>query len=325
MAWLTNKETGGIFNTDWIDDKKEKQIADNQRQADRLNGKTADYSKIEKNVDKTMELYKRTGINMTGNITAGMSKSVCSQVCATLEDLQNKYHINAVTDVNSGSNERLEVSVPNAYDKAFNELDVDDAFAQARLCKIDLNSKYYSLEQNELDEIYAQSATGYRPYHPTGSTAKDIIAHEAAHHMLNTQVWNMCKNVDSADRADRYNKIHNFLMESTEYTAMGEKTLPEIKTLFNKFEKVREQYLEYVRSDDEAQGYIGAPIRDDTRLRYMANSEMFGRYGISKYAGTNYHELVAESFTDFYANGQQAKPLSRMVCFEILDIKEAKV
>lgn len=34
--WLTNKETGGHFNTDWVD--KDKQIADNKKEADERNG-----------------------------------------------------------------------------------------------------------------------------------------------------------------------------------------------------------------------------------------------------------------------------------------------
>ena len=36
--WLTNKETGAHFNTDWFDEK-ERQIAENKKQADKLNGK----------------------------------------------------------------------------------------------------------------------------------------------------------------------------------------------------------------------------------------------------------------------------------------------
>ena len=38
--WLTNKETGGVFNTDWAD--KERQIAENKRQADERNSKKDD-------------------------------------------------------------------------------------------------------------------------------------------------------------------------------------------------------------------------------------------------------------------------------------------
>ena len=40
--WLTNKETGAHFNTDWLDEdnkKKERQIANNKKQADRMNEK----------------------------------------------------------------------------------------------------------------------------------------------------------------------------------------------------------------------------------------------------------------------------------------------
>ena len=40
MPWLTNKKTGKPFNTDWIDEdtkQKDRQIAENEKQADVLN------------------------------------------------------------------------------------------------------------------------------------------------------------------------------------------------------------------------------------------------------------------------------------------------
>lgn len=39
MAWLTNKDTGGHFNTDWLEEEKtkNKQIAENKKQADAKN------------------------------------------------------------------------------------------------------------------------------------------------------------------------------------------------------------------------------------------------------------------------------------------------
>lgn len=51
--WLTNKETGGKFNTDWINEeesKKQKQIANNKKQADKLNNKMP--SKFEEHAEE---------------------------------------------------------------------------------------------------------------------------------------------------------------------------------------------------------------------------------------------------------------------------------
>ena len=51
--WLTNKETGGKFNTDWINEeesKKQKQIASNKKQADKLNNKMP--SKFEEHAEE---------------------------------------------------------------------------------------------------------------------------------------------------------------------------------------------------------------------------------------------------------------------------------
>lgn len=50
MAWLTNKETGGVFNTDWMkeEETKEKQIAKNKEEADKRNSKKGDTPKYTK-------------------------------------------------------------------------------------------------------------------------------------------------------------------------------------------------------------------------------------------------------------------------------------
>lgn len=317
MAWLTNKKTGAHFNTDWLADdieKRDNQIAQNKAQADKLNNVDSGYGRFGNDYLKmTDELYRRTGINVRGNLR-NVNANTLAQCCDTLEDLQNKYHINDVTDPNVSDNNRLEIEIPTESFSLVNA----DAFAEARLCAITLNPKYYKLEPEELDSIYTAGTQGYTPYHPVGTRGSDIIAHEAAHHMLDKKVWELC-----GHDVDKYVKVSEFLTTPTEYTDMGETTLPEIKTLFNSFDKVRLQYVNYLRKDENAVRYIGSYLHERKRLRAMANPKGdFGfRYSISEYASKNYHELVAESFADYYRNGKQARVLSKMIVSEIFGIK----
>lgn len=265
-----------------------------------------------------MELYKRTGINMSGQLK-NVQEDTLVEICTTLEDLQKKYHINPVEDPDTLEGDRLEVHVALDYEHQFESEKLEDAFACADMCKISLNPKYYcEFTPEELDEMYAEGLTGssFDNYHPKGTSSKDIIAHEAAHSMLDRKVWEMVEH-DS----DRYFRIQRFLTENVEYTGVSEDTHEDIKMMFKKVEKIRKKYIKQLKQDEEAVKFLGNSLNDRAFLRYMADPYMFGKYGISGYAKTNYHELVAEAFADFYANGKEARPLSKIVVEEMLGIK----
>lgn len=341
MAWITTK-SGKHINTDWFDDErtKERQIAANKAEADRLNGKVNTveshnpdydtlkdyYSKFRGDSSKCcMELYKRTGIDMSGDLNI-VDDDTLVETCATLEDLQNKFRINQTgkEKVEASLNGKevegvsLEVKVPTYYDHEF-EGEHENEFAHAKLGKISLNSKYYSLHPKELDEMFQEGTQGSENFHPKGTSARGIIAHECAHHMLNQWVWDKyCKDKD--DFYEKYHEIYNFLMDKTEYSAMGEKTAPEIKEIFGKFDKVRKQYIKKLKKDPEAVKYLGSYLGDKP-LRYMANPFNYGHYGISGYSAKNYHELLAESFQDYYENGKNSRLLSQMLVKEFFGFK----
>ena len=319
MAWVTTK-SGKRVNTDWFDDdanQKERQIKANKQEAEKKNSKAVDYHSFENQQDMAMELYKRTGINFNGHLK-DVNKDTFARTCETLEDLENKYHINGVgPDDMQGY--RLDVVVPADYEHTFEGEELENAFACARLNTVYLNSEHFSMNPEELDSAYATGTEGYRPFHPKGTTSRDIIVHEVAHHMMDRKVWEMC-----GHDTDKYFKIQKFLTDENEYDEVSESTMPEIKELFNRFNKVRKKYIGYLKKDPEAVDYLGSYLKPNTHLTFMANAETFGRYGICKYASTNYHELIAESFADFYANGKEAKQLSRMIVVEFLGIKEAK-
>lgn len=335
VAWITkNGKHIPIFADSASEDeiRKAQQIKANKAQADEKNGKpvkiSEDYETIRKHYEQFrgdpqkcgMELYERTGINLTGRLN-DVDDDTLVVVCATLEDLQRKFHINEAKPIGTDVN-RLEVSVPGYYEHSFDG-ELEDAFAHARMNKISLNSRYYSLNPKEFDEVYAEGTDGYEPFHPKGTTSKDIIAHEAAHHLLDLYVWNKyCKDDEDFDRAYRnYHKIQDFLNDPTEYTGMGEKTAPEIKEIFNKFDKVRLQYVKQMKRDPDAVKYLGHALSENRFLREMSNPIRFGHYAISKYSAKNYHELVAEAFADYYANGKNAKLLSRMLVKEFFGFK----
>lgn len=300
MAWLTNKETGGHFNTDWIDEK-EKQISNNQRQADKLNGKTTDYSKFKDVDEMTEELYKRTGIRMGGDLEK-LSKSTAAQVCTTLEDLQNKYNVNPVIGENPEHKLGLKVVVPYEFEKSFDT----DAYAQADCGKVELNSKYYSLEQEEINEIYEAEHKGF---HPEGTTGKDIIAHEVAHCMLNNYVWEHCKH-----DIDKFFECQTWLITGKYHNPDNpNKTVYDLNDKFNRI-------LEKMKNNPEfKEEWGGGP---SLGLLGIVNPQYsIPKFSISEYAGKNRHELVAEAFADFYGNGSKAKTFSKIVIKEIFALE----
>ena len=284
-----------------------------------------DYSSLNDPADMCMELYKRTGINMRGRLR-GMHPETCAQVCTTLEDLQNKYHINEADDPNSSEGDRLDVVVPDTYSPEYeyfkqSEGENDEIpFAVADLCRISLNPDYYKMSPEDLDAVYAEGVgpeyANSDNFHPKGTTAKDIVAHEVAHHMLDKKIWDMVER-----DYGRYQTIQRFLTENVEYTGVSEDTLPDIQMMFKKFDRIRKKYIKQISQDEEAVSYLGGKPRENTMLREMANPISFGRYGICKYSARNYHELIAEAFADFYANGKKARPLSRLLVKEIFGIK----
>ena len=87
---------------------------------DKATKEIADYASIIGNSDKAMELFKRTGINLSGRLSA-VNPEVMTELCTTLEDLQNRFHINEVEDPNVSDSNRLEVRVPPEYENAFIE------------------------------------------------------------------------------------------------------------------------------------------------------------------------------------------------------------
>lgn len=68
MAWLTNKDTGGVFNTDWLEEEKtkNKQIAANKAEADTRNVKQSGGIK-HITADEFNREAKRQGLNLTSD------------------------------------------------------------------------------------------------------------------------------------------------------------------------------------------------------------------------------------------------------------------
>lgn len=70
MPWLTNKETGGHFNTDWLEEEertKYRQIASNKQEADALNNKSIQYEENATQLNGKPGVYN---LFRSGNLSA---------------------------------------------------------------------------------------------------------------------------------------------------------------------------------------------------------------------------------------------------------------
>lgn len=100
--WLTNKDTGGVFNTDWLD--KERQIAENKKEADKLNGKLTEselkaikvyvgmgneINDLDKDKAQVLDSTIENKGTVTGNISVYRAMSTKELGYSSIKDLQN--------------------------------------------------------------------------------------------------------------------------------------------------------------------------------------------------------------------------------------------
>lgn len=169
-----------------------------------------------------------------------------------------------------------------------------------------LNEKYYGMAKEDLAKVYATDVE--RWYHPQGTTSKDILVHELAHLKLNKQVAQMSSNLSSYENAQEYLIRPNGGNYKSDFI---------VSRLKARFGKVEQQYKDYL----VAEGVMENPGR--WTLLQLVNPDKIGKtkYALSRYAATNYHEVLAEALADYNANGDNARVISKLLLAEFFNMK----
>lgn len=159
---------------------------------------------------------------------------------------------------------------------------------------IAFNEYVFSMHNPQLNKLYDSSTSGNTPYHPKGTTAKDIITHELGHIMFSGYIRRINRRLANHDMFDLYDASQwvrsKGLRGGTGITATHIKN----------------------KVDQALRNALGATPTSKNVLRY-ANPRYGSSIAVSGYAATNIHELFAESVADYVANGVKASPLSKEI------------
>jgi len=331
IAWITrNGKHIPIYEKGPTDEEKQKerQISQNQKEADKLNGKQAqDESKKYDDVpevstpesfepytkrlqnnsieDIAWDFSKETGVHIDQDVVKSTNPETLCMAMDTIADIKNKYNCTILT-IKNATDDMIEDS-PNAY--AWMGQDGCMYFNPKRFGK--------SHEQLQLDWAHGSSTKerGYHPPSPYG--ARTIIAHEMGHAIFNRYIENIMKVEDIREDftawSNHWNACHKFV---TDKFANGEResyiSSPGYKKLVDTFDKIKEEIRKEPYLLKRWGGDINLSLRGLADVRYG-----FGD-AISEYAGTNYHEMIAEAFVDVYDNGKNASFTSKFLYNKII-------
>lgn len=333
--WITVKGNHipiyeGESESDAVFNFVNKQIKDKQAKDDKKSKKEKvpdipkrkSYRDIGKNFDdNSMQFYKDTGINMRIENKRIFNEDLVYDAMDTLADLQDKYHINSVPDPLANSGDRLQIifcGQQDSWNSTKRFIDKDgkekDCFANANYCSIALNPKYYSLTPEELGEIYDKGVdkTFYNAS-PIGSTYKDIVTHEVGHHLFDSWVVKQLeKTVDRKNVKfwDYYYDVQRYLTNDKNW--VREKN--PATALMNQLDDIWQDCIADLEKDKDVMKMLGRSSINMSITALASPEWGLRKYtAVSTYAMTNYHEMFAEMFTDYYANGENAKLLTKIV------------
>ena len=278
---------------------------------------TKDYSGMDK--DEARDAFRKdTGILVDPHMKYDISDSNYYMILNTLASLHDTYGDQMGFDM-----------VTVATKSKWEDPEYKNAYATAHDVNfININPKYFMQSYDELNEQYLESTQGtWDNFHPNGTVARDIIAHEVGHIMFNRYLHNMWDKYGGAvvDKSDwgktaesfaDWNKINEWINSTADYPTSEEniKNSKFMSAIWKDFNDVVKDYQNYLTQPEQLK-YLGTNPHTNTPADLIRGANPFnrGKLGISEYATKNFHELMAESFADVSANGNKAKVLSKMI------------
>ena len=303
--WLTNKKTGKVFNTDWINDdavRKERQINATKEQSKKLNAESGTYNRIKHHYANYTDPYKmrdeffnKTNITISNTLLKKCNTQSLGAVLDTVSQLRDEYKfiLEKIEPVTDGDDSVVATMGSNGT--------------------LSLNADYWSKSWDEISESYSRNVA--TKHHPKGD-GHSWIVHEIGHSILNyhcvgTVVSKEQVTMLYGDMVKHADAIHLFLAGNED------KKIPPGRydnNVANESAGYRRIASEIYDLEDKLNNsaylkkYIGS---HKYNLLGFANPDMIGSAGISTYAGKTYHEAVAEAFADVYMNKAKASYISK--------------
>lgn len=316
--WLTNKKTGKVFNTDWVNDdavRKEKQISANKAQSKKLNTEAnIKYEKmlsLEEKQKLIQDFDNRTTINVFIAHLQEVPDDTLKMILDTTENHLKEY---------GKKNFNFSQLVMRDNDPEFaTDGGNENAYAyMGHDGTLSLNPKYFSKPKEWLDKKYQEDAES--AYHPKGDSSS-IIIHELGHARFNKVLadsW--AKHVkDHKGTVDEYFDMQELCSSDTwlyhRNADLYSKKGSWYRTTIDRFYEFESKLIDSKTVKDMF-GNLGLGLSG------LINPERTTRkFGISRYATKNIHEMMAESWTDVICNGDNASYMSKQVVYVFLNVE----
>lgn len=270
------------------------------------NSKKASYHDYKDDKKKmTAQFMMNNPVMVDDTVVDTVDYDVLADVYDTIEDIKSEYKCWV-------SN----IKLMDTKDKNGNE---ETAMASISLDgTMRLNPEYFESEWY-LDDTYKECVEdNFHPKAPNGAIG--VIAHELGHGIIYEKLFSRQKELlrggtDWGFDGDLRN-INNWLGDAEG----GSSKLPELDTsggkqLFNEWYKAIQDVHETIATNKDIQiAWSGEknPTKPSMNTLRLV-SQFMSKYDISKYAGTDYHEMIAEAFCDVYCNGDEASLMSKAV------------
>ena len=284
--WVTTKEGKHLFIEEDSVSMRDRQIKERTQQTklytmqQNMASPSVDYSKAGSKDAAVAQFEKDTGIKITFDYNDNnvITKTNLYMVLNTVAEMKSRYPQQLQWLQSVGS---------------FNDPpDAQGGLAMARASTsnvIEFNEYVFSKHYPQVESMYKMSTMGSNPYHPKGTTAKDIITHELGHIMFSGYIRRMNRRLTKHDPFDLYD-VSAWVRNQGGGSGT---TATHIKNKIN-------QALTNALGKTPQHNVLG-----------YANPRHKNAIAISGYASTNIHELMAESVADWVANGNNASPLSK--------------
>lgn len=288
--WITTKDGRHIFIDEDLIDKQEREIKEQQALTKSLStyqnqvnvNQSVDYSKVGSRSAAVAQFEKDTGLKVKfdpddDNIC---TKTNLYMVLNTIGDLKRRYpkQLRFLKSVGS-------------YHETPNLLGgVSMAQANTKTNEIEINDYIFSMHNPILENMYKGSTAGSNPYHPKGTTARDVLTHELGHIMFNEYIGRLNRRLTGHDWADMFDV--SLWARNQQGAGSGTTATYIQKEMYKALTNALQATPQH-----NVLGYANPKFKHPT--------------AISGYAATNPHELMAEAVSDWVANGDKASPLSK--------------
>lgn len=259
--------------------------------------------------DIAWDFGKENHINIDRDVIENTNPRTLCMAMETIEDIKNKYGCTILT-------------IKNATDDMVRNTPEALAWMGQDGCMY-FNPKEFGQSNEMLEHNWAEGCENSRHFHPNSPYGvRQIIAHEMGHAVFNKYIQNiMNKNENISEDFGGWMKHWNECQEFVTHKygwvdGDAYDDSPAYKELADIFDGS-------LRDELTNDAYIVKMFgkTPDYSLLGFANRD-YNPGGISVYAKTNYHEMMAEAFADVYDNGINASFVSKFLFSKI--IKEMK-